>query len=233
MTDDTLSPPVVEAVGGFLVVRDDLVPGGTKARVLHRLLVPGVEEYVYASPVQGYAQLALALVARERGVRATVFCAARRERHRVTRAVVEAGARLVEVSPGYLSVVASRARGHCRQTGALLLPFGLACEAMVEALAVVARSVPATPREVWSVAGSGTLSLALQRAWPDAAFHAVVVGRRLATVGQARLWLAPERYEQDARDPPPYPSCGNYDAKLWQFVRRHASPGALVWNVAG
>ena len=31
---------------------------------------------------------------------------------------------------------------------------------------------------------------------------------------------------------PPYPSEPTYDAKVWLFVKKHAKPGALVWNVA-
>lgn len=54
-----IDPPVIERFGKILVVRDDLVPGGTKARVLPDLLRGG-QEYVYASPAYGYAQIALA-----------------------------------------------------------------------------------------------------------------------------------------------------------------------------
>jgi hypothetical protein len=49
--------------------------------------------------------------------------------------------------------------------------------------------------------------------------------------GRARVMAAPEKYEQDARYPPPYPSCGNYDAKVYQFMKKLATPGALFWNV--
>ena len=45
------------------MVRDDLFPGGTKARFLG-VLFNGTEEVVYASPAEGAAQVALATVAR-------------------------------------------------------------------------------------------------------------------------------------------------------------------------
>jgi hypothetical protein len=44
---------------GVLVVRDDLFPGGTKARFLG-ILFNGAEEVVYASPAEGGTQVALA-----------------------------------------------------------------------------------------------------------------------------------------------------------------------------
>jgi len=50
--------PVVTMHEGIHVVRDDLYPGGTKARFLPVLFDGGVEEVVYASPAQGGAQVA-------------------------------------------------------------------------------------------------------------------------------------------------------------------------------
>jgi hypothetical protein len=46
------------------------------------------------------------------------------------------------------------------------------------------------------------------------------------------VYRAPERFEDEALEPPPFPSCSNYDAKAWRFIRRHAEAGALFWNVA-
>lgn len=222
-------PDLVEHEG-ILVVRDDAYPGGTKARVLS-VLFGAAREYVYASPVQGYAQVALAYAARAAGMRATVFCAARKVRHPRTLEAEAAGARIIEVPVGYMSVVLARARAYAAISGATLLPFGLDAPRFLEALAVLARRLEAKPREVWTVAGSGVLTRALQQAWPEAEFHAVRVGS-MPKAGRAILHQAPERFEQDARVPPPFPSCGNYDAKAWRFIRAQARPGALFWNVA-
>ena len=215
---------------GILVVRDDKMPGGTKARVLS-VLFNHHQEYVYASPVFGYAQVALAHTAAAHGKRATIFCAARKHKHPRTVEAQAAGARIVEVPAGYMSVVRARARVYAQAAGACLLPFGLDDPAFIEALASLARSLPLTPPEVWTVAGSGVLSRALQIAWPEARFFAVQVGA-VPNAGKAELFVAPERFEQDARQPPPFPSCSNYDAKAWRFVKQHATQGALFWNVA-
>lgn len=225
-----MNAPVVEERDGLLVVRDDLVPGGTKARVLP-VLLDAHREYVYASPVYGYAQIALAHVARAHGKRATVFCAQRRVRHPRTAEAELAGARIIEVPHGYMSVVRARAREYCNVSGAKLLPFGLDTEQVIEALADVARSLPVQPAEVWSVAGSGTLTRALQRAWPGARFFAVRVGA-VPNAGAAQVLQARERFEDPARHAPPFPSCANYDAKAWPFLCAQAAPGALFWNVA-
>jgi len=224
------APQLIEH-SGFLVVRDDLLAGGTKARVLS-VLFGAAAEYVYASPVYGFAQIALAHVARQHGKRATIFCARRAVRHPRTLAAAAAGAEIVEIPAGYLNVVQARARAYCKLTGAELLPHGLDTPALISALAAVARGLPVKPREVWAVAGSGVLLRALQEAWPAAQFFGVRIGGT-PDVGRARLYVAPEKFEQAARTLPPFPSCSNYDAKAWQFIRQHARPGALFWNVAG
>jgi len=224
------APRLVEH-DGVVVVRDDELPGGTKRRALPALLNLGAAEYVYASPVYGYAQVALAHTAREHGALATIFCAQRKRRHARTLEAAAAGARIVEVPCGYLTVVQARARAHCAATGGVLLPFGLDVPAFVTALAAVARALPMSPAEVSCAAGSGVLTRALQQAWPHARFYAVRVGAEPAA-GGATLYTAPEKFEHDAKEPPPFPSCSNFDAKAWAFVRRYAQPGALFWNVA-
>lgn len=230
MTAAPLHQPRLEQVGAVWVVRDDLLPGGTKVRALPVLLT-GAREFVYASPVYGYAQVALAHAAAALGVRATVFCAARRVKHPRTQQAAAAGARIVEVPVGYLNVVKARARSYCAVSGARLLPFGFDAPPFLAALTAVARRMEVDPPEVWTVAGSGVLTRALQAAWPRAAFHAVRIGAP-PQVGRARLYRAPEPFEAAAKAPPPFPSCSNYDAKAWRFVQAHAGAGALFWNVA-
>lgn len=223
--------PIIEEIEGMLIVRDDLVPGGTKVRAIEAL-IDGHDEYVYASPASGYAQIALAIGCAAAGKRATVFTARRTVLHKRTAQAKEAGAKIVQVPCGYLSNVQAKARDYAELLGACLLPFGFDSAEIREALADVARRMPVQPKEVWTVAGSGTLSRALQAAWPAARFNAVRIGRR-PDAGRARLFTAPEPFDKDALRPPPFPSCSNYDAKAWQFIKQHAKAGSLFWNVAG
>jgi hypothetical protein len=228
--DPALAPILIEQ-DGLLVVRDDLYPGGTKARILPRLFRADVAEYVYASPAQGYAQVALAYAAKACGKRATIFVAQRAVLHPRTAEAEAAGARIVQVPVGYLTVVSARARAYCAVSGATLLPFGLDTPEFARGLCDLARTLPIVPREVWTVAGSGALTRALQAAWPKAAFVAIRVGAA-CEVGRARLLQAPEAFDRPAQHPPPFPSCTNYDAKAWRFLQTQARPGALFWNVA-
>lgn len=226
-----LPDPVIEERDGLLVLRDDLLPGGTKRRAIG-VLLHGASEFVYASPAQGYAQVALAYGCADLGLKATVFVARRKSMHPSTREAKRAGAAIHEEAPGYLSVVDARARRYCAATGARLLPHGFDTPLFVQSLAYIASSLPIRPCEVWLVAGSGVMCRAIEYAWPNAEVHAVQIGHK-PTVGRATIHRAPETFEQDARMPPPFPSCANYDAKAWRFIRQHAKPGALFWNVAG
>lgn len=225
-----LPNPVIERVGSVLVVRDDLIPGGTKRRVVDQLIA-GYHEVVYASPAYGYAQVALSHAGRITGTRVTIFTAARKQWHPRTTEAIAAGARIVGVPYGYLSNVQAKAKAYAEQTGALLLPFGFDTPAFVQALASVARALPVSPSEVWSVAGSGTLNRALQAAWPNARCFAVQVGR-VPSIGRASLLVAPDSFERDAEVTPPFPSTSNFDAKAWREINRQASSDALFWNVA-
>ncbi len=224
-----LPEPIITTHNGIYVLRDDLLPGGTKRRAIYALF-DGGREYVYASPVYGYAQLALAYAAQDYGKQATVFCAKRKARHYLTVEAEAAGANIIEVPNGYLTVVTARAREYCYAKGAKLLPFGLDCETFINALADVARRLPGYPDEVWTVGGSGTLTRALQLAWPTSAFFCVQVGAD-GDFGRATVFKAPMRYEKPAQFLPPFASCLNYDAKAWEFVSNRATPGAFFWNV--
>ena len=226
----TLPAPVIQPVGRFHVVRDDLLAGGSKMRyMLPYLAALDAKEVVYASPAVGYAQIALAHVCAMLGKKATIFVAMRKIPHERTLRAKAAGAKIMQVPCGYMSVVSARAKAYCAATGAYLLPFGADVPQAIEHFAEAARQLP-TPAEVWACSGSGALIRGLQLAWPSAKFNAVRVGA-LPNVGKAKLWVAPEKYEQKARKPPPFPSCDNYDAKVWQFCQAHASDGALIWNV--
>jgi len=236
------APPVVVEHEGIFVVRDDLLEGGTKRRIAH-LVLNGKEDYAYASTVHGYAQLALAYACRDNGKKLTLFVAKRPKsgRHPLTATAVSLGANVVEVWPQpRLSYIQAEARRYAEESPSTrhLVPFGLATREVLEALAEIARQVPAEnglapPTEVWTAAGSGTLSRALQLAWPDADFHAVAVEAKDPDVGRAELHFAEGSFSRPAKLLPPFPTVKNYDGYCWAWIKRLARPGAWFWNCGG
>ena len=102
---------------GIYVLRDDLLPGGTKSILIDSLLVNHhhVNELVYASPCYGGFQIALSIFCKNNNKKATIFCAKRKIRHPNTELCIQNGANVVEVPYGYLSVVEKHAREYVRE----------------------------------------------------------------------------------------------------------------------
>jgi hypothetical protein len=226
--------PIVEQHRGIAVVRDDLRPGGTKARFVGPML-DGATEAVYASPPEGGAQAALATVARALGKRATIFVAQRAKPHPRTLEASRLCAKVVPVAPGYLTVVQARAKAYCRETGAFLVPFGADFPGAAEAIAAAALSTGETPDEVWCAAGSGVLARGLALAWPHARRHVVQIGRELSPreVAGARIHVHPKKFGERATIGAPFPSDPHYDAKAWEYcLAKHGPGNVLFWNVA-
>jgi len=230
-----MTAPIVREHGIAWVVRDDLYPGGTKARFMPALF-EGIDEAVYASPAEGGAQTALATVARDLGKHATIFVAARAKFHPRTLEAARLGAKIVPVRPGYLSVVQARAKDYTKTSGARLVPFGVDLPEAITRLADAALATELDPDEVWCAAGSGVLARALAKAWPRARRHVVQVGRELhpQDVANATIHIYPRPFSDVAKTLPPFPSDPHYDAKAWETMTARKGPGRVVfWNVAG
>ena len=92
--------------------------------------------------------------------------------------------------------------------------------------------MPIRPKEVWALAGSGTLIRGLTKAWSSAKINAVSLGLPQCNIGKANVYYVPEKLNEPAEILPPYPSNKYYDAKIWQFVKLFGSKDALIWNVS-
>lgn len=232
-----MTRPIIRTHDGITVVRDDMFPGGTKARFIPALY-EDCEELVYASPCEGGAQTAIATVAKALGKRAIIFVAKRAIPHDRTRMAFDLGATVVQVSPGYLTVVRSRAAEYAKgRPGTKLAPFGLDYPQAADAIRDAARSLDIAPDEVWCAAGSGVLARGLALAWPDARRHVVRVGRELSKdeVAGAKIHETGFDFSKPYRgDFIEFPCDPHYDAKAFSICRRARGKGAVVfWNVTG
>jgi hypothetical protein len=230
-----MTAPIVTYHAGIAVVRDDLFPGGTKARFLP-VLYQDADEVVYASPAEGGAQTALAHTAAKLGKRATIFVAKRKQPHDRALEAKRMGAKIMQVPNGYLNVVQARAREYCKRTGARLAPFGVNLPEAIETIAAAARATNLEPDEVWCASGSGVLARSLASAWPNARRHVVEVGRTLSwqDVAGATIHKSGMPFSKPLESKPPFPSCPHYDAKAWKICQlRRGSGLVLFWNVTG
>jgi len=234
---DPYPAPVIEIHEGIQVVRDDLITGGSKQRFGDPLLRDeSVDEWVYgSSPATGYAQVALAAACAKYNKKAVLFMADRKPENRtdLQNKAISLGAVIHWIPNGMLTVTEKRARDYVAADPSRrsLLPIGLDHSMVIEAIRIVASEIP-EPEEVWTVGSSGTLTRGLQEAWPNADFHCVCVGHK-GNYGRAKLYKSPIAFNKpvNIEDAPPFPSAPTYDAKAWKFVREHARPGALFWNV--
>lgn len=237
--ETNLPNPIVERHGRFWVVRDDLLPGGTKRRFLYRFLSaqPNVKEWVYASPRVGYAQVALAHVTKDLGIKGTVVLPKGKHFHLTTEAI-SLGANIIEVPMGFLTHIQHVAKKYVEETeGSQLLPFGLDHPVIVDEISRVANTLPIKPKEVWTCISSGVLSRGLQKAWPDAKVYGVLTGHGTSDKERGRAEVIKSKYKFNQKcklnEKPPFPSSDYYDSKVWSIMQEMAGDDALFWNVGG
>ena len=68
-----MNSPIIKDHYGIKVVRDDLLPGGTKSILLASIDNPAINEFVYASPVYGGFQIAISIYCKSVNKKATIF----------------------------------------------------------------------------------------------------------------------------------------------------------------
>jgi threonine dehydratase len=174
----------------------------------------------------------LAIISEQLGKRATI-CRKEESSHARARMAKAHGAKVYQVSPGYLSVVQARASAYCAATGARLAPFGFDLAwSSIGAIAEAALTMGETPEEVWCAGGSGTLARGLAKAWPRARLNVVQVGKEL-TVAGATMHKHRLPFGAVPRALPPFPADPHYDAKAFEIcLARHGPGKVLFWNVA-
>lgn len=232
------SKPALRVLPGYqhTVIDDSFLPGGTKQRALVPYLadLTDVDEVAYAGPREGFAQLAIAVACQIVGKRCVLFVPKALGLHHRTELARAAGAEIVEVEAGRLSVLKFRATEWAKADTKhrRLLPFGLKDPALMFLMSEAARALKLKAvKEFYVAAGSGTLARAIRAAYAGVPIHAVRVGADPELDKTFHVLNAPERFPQPALHPPDYDACDNYDAKIWQFAKQRT--GGYIWNVAG
>lgn len=247
---DPNEKPVIIEHEGIFVVRDDLLEVGSKSRALDYLIghhpkTQHIKEWVYgSSPATGYAQMSLPFVCGKYGKKAVIFMAARSmdKLHPYQKKALELGADIKWIKDGMLAVTEKRARDYVAENPKtrMLIPIGGRHATSVGSLERVARSLDIKPNEIWSVGSSGTLTTALQLAFPNAEVHVVSVGHTMSKedIGRAIFHKSPYKFNSAVKkkDLPPFPSAPTYDAKAWPVMKQwHKKHGrkdpVLFWNV--
>ena len=234
------SPKIVEH-DGFNVVREDLMGFGSKCRFGDILVSKcQTDTLVYVQPRFGFAGISLAYLAEKYNKKLVLFSPSQKEISDHQAICIENGAEMKFKRIAAMPNLNAHAKRWAEENNATFIPLGLKHELVTAAAVKVAYDLAEThgyPKEVWSAISTGVLQRALQIAWPDADFNAVAVARNIkdGELGRANVWSHPKQFNQDvdAAYMPPFPSATNYDAKAWEFMKKHGNPGAWFWNVGG
>lgn len=223
----------IQKIQRFNILRDDLIEGGTKRRVLDKIL-PNISEreIIYPSHPFGYGQYALALSCAHNNKECTIFnpyCKQKpdvlRKTEKIANSVKYVG---VADQAALVDIVAHYAKGR----DAFIMPIGFRLQYFSKVLFELTKSISFEPAEIWSIAGTGTIAGVIRKRWPKAKLNVVTLGFSHTVVSADNVYLAPEKPEEPAVIQPPYPSCPEYDAKIWRFASKYGSDDALIWNVA-
>lgn len=255
-----LSPPIViDQVQQFYVVRDDLLPGGSKQRACGPLLEnyfdSGFSFFYYASPFAGFAQVALAYTCQQMKLNCHIFCemdptqSYEGAMHEFTLLAKSYGAKITMVKTLAEGELGAQLASQAHQ-GSVKIPLGFDCDEFKDAFEVeircewnrLKRHLKLTPKRLWLPVGSGTLASVFQKVLKsETELNCVNVRvlpssderiQRLVQNSCLKMYTTPESFHQKVSLEPQVPSNAHYDAKVWQFLKRFGQKGDVWWNVA-
>jgi hypothetical protein len=241
----------------LFVVRDDLLPGGTKERAcrsfLESLDAQGNSAFVYASPFCGFAQVALARAASSLGREAVLFAARDPFQkgscaHEYTRLAESFGATVFICQD--LKEATVRAIAYAKASSDCLVPLGFdhpsfraeLIRALKDVWGRVLAESERPPQALWLPVGSGTLAKCMRQV-VSREIELKLVNVNVLSEEDSRIMevmklpnssyvRAQEKFEERCENLPPVPSNLHYDAKLWRLLVREGKSGDVWWNVA-
>jgi len=236
------------------VIDDGKLLGGTKQRALVKFIqyYDNYEEFVYAGPSTGFAQIALTMACIKMNKKVTLFIQNTLDYiPNLSFWCQKMGAK-VNIYYDQLNKIEEMAKQYVESIPdkAFLIPFGLESSVYTNLLFEELSKVilpEINPKRLWLVVGSGTLLRVLARIWTKTEFLPVQVGKKIwEDQYEPEVWIrmggkeridilkAPQKFFENVygRNLPPYDSVANYDAKVWQHVIKYAEDGDYIWNVA-
>lgn len=246
--DQTVLTPVEEH-GGVLVKRDDLADErgtrGGKARTLgvicRHILGAGLRGLTIHAARNSVTPATLGAVCRAYGVAACVHTAAAKDQLSESyQAAVADGVRVVEHRPGYMSVLAARAREQAAADGYLAVGLGLDYPPAVLETAKQCRNLPHGIKRLVTAVGSGHMLEGIVRGLEDGGWNIPVLGVCVGKVpdpamyADSRLNVELVNIGSDFHRPANVTRLGdlelnpNYEAKCLKYLQ----PGDLFWVVA-
>lgn len=237
--------PVLFVHDGIHVLRDDLCPGGTKRRFAEKFFRESEhKEFAYPGTAFGAAIVALAYAAVASNKKVNIFIAERKSPTEFIKECLEVGGDLIKfhsVKMGFYKNVIAACERFCNREKVFYLPCGLRMDYAIDEIKELAIGIKDKHGQFdycISACSSGTLQEALQKSEIAKKYIAVGTGMADPIHGKAELIKHYElqKFEQDSKILPPFPTVPNYDGKVWQYVIRlkenDPESKILFWNVA-
>jgi hypothetical protein len=226
----------------FNIIRDDYLIGGTKQRGMVPLLeTVNKNIFIYAGPIYGYAQIALAYSAYLTHKNSVVIVEERKKLFPLTNYAKSFGALIKEVpQPAYLEKILLYSKKYYEQdkTSRFLINFGGDYNVFINFMKDNIKKAwgeKEHPKRLWLVSGSAILLKVLYSIFPKTFFNVIQVGKTIwedqLNTTRTKLYISTEKFANIAKEQPPYPTVSTYDAKLWKFVKKYGENEDYIWNV--
>ena len=220
------------------ILRDDKLLGGTKSRFIEKILDKQKIGYVYATPVYGSFQIALAGVCKKLNKECIIFCAGRKKKHAHTLEVEKMGGVVNESLKGYLNVIQSKAKKFVLENPSYqYIEFGgnydFGINIISQTMKKIIKKLEKEPDEIYCAVGSGTLVKGILKGTENAKITGVVVGKDF-NFQHERLNLIkyPKKFENISRCKVPFQCMPNYDLKAFEIcLENFNNNDVLFWNV--
>jgi hypothetical protein len=228
----------------FNVIREDKLIGGTKQRIIIPFLKGIKEQQIfYRSPSHGYAQVALAYGCLLLNKKCHIIVNMQDDGKNLMTLLAMVFGAIIHETPkiygkkreGIYEKMTQKISQKYKDTK--ILPLGIKNKETLDYYikSEIRNLVKLDIKIIWLVSSTGLIYHSLHRLLPNSHFNVVFVGYKNYEIIKDRttVYEAPERYNELAVNPPPYPSPISYDAKLWQFVIKFGKKGDYIFNVAG
>ena len=251
---DKLPPTRVIPWKDHIILSDHHLDGGTKMRwgdlLFQEWTKNGIKEFVYVAPRQGFAAIAMTILANKYGAKITLFMPSSKRASDHQLLAIQLGAKPIFHRIAAMPNLNRIALAYADQTpDAAFIPFGLDHPLVVAAGVVSTLQLSKDPYKDFglghaaSVVSTGVLTRTLQIAWPYLCWHGVAVARNMhdGECGMARMESYPKPFTSPASATPANLELPDtvasercYDLKGLEWVEANGDLGPfLFWNVAG
>jgi hypothetical protein len=229
--ESSFPSPIVDDFDGRIIVREDLLEVGSKARA-GEALISSVDNdtIVYVQPRFGFAGISLTKLCKMYSKKLVLFMPASKEVSEHQAYCIEHGCDAHFYRVAAMPNLNRIAKAYAKDTNSFFIPLGLRHK-LVTAMIIKTACEIEEPKRFWTAFSTGVLNRALQIAWPNSEAYGLAVARNIkdGEKGRATIIGHYQYFEQNSKIIPPYASALNYDAKVWEYLQE----GDLFWNVAG